>query len=158
MKLVFDEIEFDDEVYELNWLFGRTRDAIQKVRERELAKYGLSISQAALLFILAVYDEPLTPAKLARFFIREDHSVSSILKRMEAKGLVRRTKDLGKKNLVRILVTDKGREAYALSTHRESYHAIYSNLTDEQNKQLTSILKILLDTALEKIKISSIKD
>ncbi len=158
MKTIFDEIEFDDPVYKLNWLLGRTRDAIQKVRVKELAQYGLSTAQAALLFILNASDEPLISAKLARFFVREAHSVSSILKRMEAKGLVTRTKDLSKKNLVRISLTDEGEKAYSLSSRRRAYHKLYSKLTDEQKEQLASILRTLLDEAIKEIKTPSITD
>ena len=46
----------------------------------------------------------VTPAEISRRLLRESHSISQILNRMENKGLVRWVKDLERKNLVRLIL------------------------------------------------------
>ena len=70
---------------------------------------------------------------------------------MEKAGLVRKTKDLDKKNLVRVELTDKGYEAYYQSMGGESIPKKVSSLYDEYCEQLRSSLKKLRDEALKVI-------
>jgi DNA-binding MarR family transcriptional regulator len=68
---------------------------------------------------------------------------------MERKGLVKRAKDLEKKNLVRIALTEKGQRVYAQSTKRESIHQIMSFMSEEKCEQMSECLGELRDKALE---------
>ena len=68
---------------------------------------------------------------------------------MEKQGLVRKVKDLDRKNLVRVVLTEKGREAYYHSTKRESIHQIMSFLSEEERQQLRHCLQTLRDKARE---------
>ena len=142
-----------DRDYELWVLLHQTRDAIYKAREKELARFGLSSITAAALFIVEAINVPATPAEISRWLFREPHSVTGLLNRMEKQGLVRKTKDLEKKNLVRVTLTDKGREAHELSSHRAVIHRILSVLSEEQRQQLTSCLQTLLDMALGELRM-----
>ena len=58
-------------------------------------------------------------------------------------------KDLDRKNLVRVALTEKGRKAYYQSTKRESIHNITSSLSEEECQQMLSYLKTLCDKALK---------
>lgn len=95
-----------DRDYKLWVLLRQAADAIYKARSKELSPLGLSPMASAILFIILAIGERATPAEISRWMFREAHSVSGLLDRMEEKGLVRRTKDLEKKNLVRISLTD----------------------------------------------------
>ena len=74
---------------------------------------------------------------------------------MEKQGLVTRTKDLEQKNLVRVTLTEKGREAYNKSTKRESIHRMLSSIPDDECKSLVACLKVLRDRALDEAGITS---
>jgi DNA-binding MarR family transcriptional regulator len=85
---------------------------LQRARELELGQVGLTIPQAGVLYFLATSKEPLTPMKLSRRMNRQPHTVSALLTRMEAQGLVNATKDLQRKNWVRVSFTKKGEDAF----------------------------------------------
>jgi len=66
---------------------------------------------------------------------------------------VRKTKDLHKKNLVRVSLTGKGEQAYNQSTKIESIHKIMSSLSEEEHQRLDLYLKTLRDRALKELGI-----
>lgn len=140
-----------DRDYELWVLLHQTKDTIYKARDKELHRFGLSPMMAATLFIVQAISGPATPNEISRWLFREPHSVFGLLTRMEKQGLVTRTKDLEKKNMVRVTLTEKGRQALDLSTERQVIHQIFSSLSEEQRQQLTSCLRVLLDKALDQL-------
>ena len=140
-----------DKYFELWELLSETRDAIVRVRELEAAQSGMSASQMKALFFIQAIDGPVTPAQLSRFLFRESQSVSGLLDRMEKQGLIKRVKDLDKKNQVRVAVTEKGRQTYDKSIKRESIRRIMSSLPEEEHQQLKSYLQVLKDKALEEL-------
>lgn len=129
-------------------LLHQTRDAAYKVTEKELRPLGLSPMEAAVMFVVNAADERATPAEISRWLFRESHSVSGLLDRMERRGLVKRNKDLQKKNLVRISLTEKAREIAESYAGPKAIHRILAALTDEQRDQLGECLQTLRDTLL----------
>ncbi|MHC1578967.1 MAG: MarR family winged helix-turn-helix transcriptional regulator [Dehalococcoidia bacterium] len=141
-----------DRDYRLWVLLLQTSDAIYKAREKELSPLGLSAMAAAALFVIKLIGERATPAEISRWMFRESHSVSGLLDRMQEKGLIKRTKDLEKKNLVRVSLTDKGKQAYESSLDIEAIHRILSSLSEEQRQQLATCLEILRNKAVEELR------
>ena len=140
-----------DQYYDLWNLLSEVRDAIVKTREMEASQSGISASQTQVLFFIQTVDGPLTPAQLSRLLFRESQSVSGILSRMEKRGLIKRVKDLDKKNQVRIVMTEKGRQVYSRSTKRRSIQRIMSSLSKEERQQLKSLLQVLMDRTLKEL-------
>lgn len=140
-----------DPYYELWKLLNETGDAIIKTRETEMAQVGISAAQGHTLFFLNAAEEPPTPAQLSRWLFRESQSVSGLLDRMERQGLIRRVKDLDRKNQVRVEITDRGRKVYRESTQRKSIERIMSSLSKEEQKQLKSSLQTLKAKASEEL-------
>ena len=136
-------------------LLHQARDATFRAREKELNKYGISTMKAAVLFTVQAIGHEATPAEISRRLLRRSHGVSALLDRMEKEGLVKRVKDLDRKNMVRGEITEKGYQAYNDSTRRESIHRITSSLSEEERRQLKSWLLKLRDTALQEPRISS---
>ncbi len=137
-----------------SWVFlARTRDAIFKNRVKEFKKYTLSARQSSVLMVLDALDDSPTPAEISRWVFREPHSISDFLKRMERDGLIRRVKDLDRKNLIRVKITEKGREAIHNARKMESIHKIMSSLTKEEHQQLRAILIKLWDKAIRELGI-----
>ncbi len=139
---------YEDEDYRIWTLLAQTRALLYMARGRELIQYDITPRQAAALFAIQAFDSKATPAKVSRRLCREPHTVSSLLSRMEGEGLIRKTKDLDRKNLVRITLTEKGKKAYAQSLRRESIQEIMSTLSKEERQQLSSCLEKLRDKAL----------
>ena len=138
------------------WVFlARTRDAILRNRVKELHKYNLSARQSTVLIALEALGTIVTPAEISRWVFREPHSISNFLKRMERDGFIRRVKDLNRKNMIRIEVTDKGRKAVYSARKMESVHKIMSSLSKEEHQQLRAILEKLWGKALENLGIDS---
>jgi len=140
-----------DEDYELWVLLYQAKDAVEIARDKELRSYGISTMQAAVLFIVQAIGNKATPAEISRWIFRKHHSVSGILNRMEKAGLVSRVRDLDKKNLVRVALTEKGQQAYRDSLKRESLHNIIASLSKEKRQQIRLCLKELRDTALKQV-------
>ncbi len=95
-----------------DWLRLETIMAVmERARNLELAKSGINIPQAAVLYGLKTSAEPLTPMRLARMMHKQPHTVSALVHRMEAQGLVSTKKDMKRKNWLRVSLTRKGEEA-----------------------------------------------
>lgn len=126
------------------WMFlTHTRYAIYRARERELQRYGISPEQVGVLFIIQALENKGTPSEISRYIMRQPHTVSALIDRMEEKGLVKKYNDLEKRNLVRVSITDKGFQAYELSKKRGPIHRIMAVLTDDERSQLRELLRKL---------------
>jgi MarR family transcriptional regulator, organic hydroperoxide resistance regulator len=134
----------DDEDQDLWLLLTHTRYAVFRAREKELQRYGVSPEQMSLLFVVQALGNKATPAALARHIIRQPHTVSALVDRMSKRGLVKKVKDLDRKNLVRVVMTEKGKRTYELSTKRGPIHRIMSTLdADEKTEFRNSLVKLL---------------
>ena len=129
-----------DEDYELWRLLIYTREAIQKARANELYKYGITPRQSGILLAVDFSGNSTTPAAIARFLKRDPSSITSLLKRMERKGLITKSNDPKKKNVKRIALTETGRQVFNLSQNRRSLHRIFATLSEEEYRQLQSAL------------------
>jgi DNA-binding MarR family transcriptional regulator len=136
---------------ELWALLSQASNALSRVADNELRPVGISMMQAAVLYFVKNSKEPATPAALSRWLFREPHTVSQLLMRMETHGVVNRTKDLDKKNMVRITLTEKGEEAYLQQTKMRAIGRIMSSLSPEESDKFGACLKILRDEAIKEL-------
>jgi DNA-binding MarR family transcriptional regulator len=60
-------------------------------------------------------------------------------------GLVRKTRDLKRRNIIRIALTEKGQKALECSLRREVFQRAWSVLTPEKRELLASLLKEVLE-------------
>jgi DNA-binding MarR family transcriptional regulator len=134
------KIQPADQDYDLWVLLNQAQSLMMNARDRYLIKYGITAMQAAVLFITNAVGEETIPAEISRWLLRKPATASGLLDRMEKAGLVERAKDLPRKNLVKIRLTQKGKQAYKQSLKRESLHKIMSCLSKEERQQLESIL------------------
>ena len=70
---------------------------------------------------------------------------------MEKQGLIRRVKDLGRRNLVRIVLTEKGNEAYKNMSECNSINEAFSAIDNESFQQLKSYLRTIRDSVLREL-------
>ncbi|MFC1893600.1 MarR family winged helix-turn-helix transcriptional regulator [Chloroflexota bacterium] len=135
--------------YALWELLAQTHDLAIKTRTRSLRKYNLSSIRAEVFSAIEHIGDKATPAEISRKVSRKPHTVSELLRRMEEDALVIRVKDLERKNMVRVVPTEKGRHAYGQAAELDTIHRILSSLSEEESQQLTSLLLTLRDKALE---------
>ena len=143
-----------DQDYKLWVLLSQAEHAVSKAVEKELSHYNITTVQAAVLFIIQAIGNEATPAEISRWLFRESHSVSGLLSRMEKEGLVRKVKDLDRKNMVRVTLTEKGQQVYRQSNKRGSIRKIMSCLSEEEHQQLTSCLERLRNKALKELSVN----
>jgi len=129
-------------------LLSRTLRALERAREIELERFDLSPIEAAVLHALITADETVIPAKLSRWLYREPHTMSGLLNRMEDKGLVKKSKDLEKKNLVRVTLTKKGEQAFHQQWDARIVPKITSFLSKKELDNLEECLNKLEGKAL----------
>jgi len=140
-----------DEDYNLWVLLHQTTDAVLRARQKELDQYSISFIEVGVLVVIQAIGEKATPSEISRRIFREPHSVSALLNRMEKRGLLTKTQDLDRKNMVRVSITEKGRQAYDKSTRRKSIYRIISSLSEEDCQQLRSCLEKLRNKAFKEL-------
>jgi DNA-binding MarR family transcriptional regulator len=146
-----DEAQLNEN--EVMWarLFMATK-VVERAREIELSRANVSLIQAMVLHVLKIAAEPLTPTKLARMLCREPHSMSALVDRMEKQGLVRKKHDLSRKNLVRVVLTAKGEEAFQRQRSINVVSNITACLTKEERETLASCADKMRSRAIELIR------
>ena len=136
----------------ITWiLLLQTRDALLQAREKELSQYGISAEQAWVLFTVQAIGHSPTLTEISRWIFRKPNTVFSLLERMERKGLVKKTKNSVRKNLVRVELTEKGQQAYYQATKMKSIHKVMSCLSEEDRQQLNLYLSKLREKQLKKL-------
>lgn len=142
---------YGDEDQDMWLLLTHTRYAVFRAREKELQRYGISPEHASLLFTVKAMDNKATPAALARYLLRQPHSISALVDRMVKKGMVKKVKDLDRKNLVRVVITEKGQQTYEITTKRGPIHRIMSSLNADEKKDFARYLEKIYAQARKEI-------
>jgi DNA-binding MarR family transcriptional regulator len=140
----------DDEVLWENMFL--TSSALQRARELELAQVGLTMAQAGVLYFLKITKEPLTPMKLSRLMHKQPHTISALVTRMEADGLLKTTKDLERKNWVRVSLTKKGEQAFNRQMTQKIARNVTSCLSKKERDAIVPVCKKLRVHAAEIIR------
>jgi DNA-binding MarR family transcriptional regulator len=81
-----------------------------KAVDQALTRAGISYAQAAVLIALGRAGAPLPLSRLARTLVQEAQSVTSLIDRLEARGLVRRMPDKRDRRVVNVVLTPSGDE------------------------------------------------
>ncbi|MGD0114603.1 MAG: MarR family transcriptional regulator [Dehalococcoidia bacterium] len=124
---------------------------LRKESERALSAWRLTVPQAAVLALLAEASGPLPITRLARLLLQESPSITTLVDRMCASGLVKRTKDPNDRRLVLIQLTAKGRHVH----DEVRSHAIA--VSDEMFGVLTDEERIALRRLLQKFGRANVK-
>ena len=80
---------------------------MSRVADNELRQAGISMMQFVVLVFVLNAKEQVTSTRISHGLFRESHTVCQLLMCMETQSLVKRAKDLDRKNIVRITLTDK---------------------------------------------------
>ena len=134
-----------DEDFDLWVLLEQSSFAVARARDLELNHYGLTPAQASVLYTLEKNNGQATQAEISQYTMRQPHSVSTLLNRMTALGLVKKVREsIGNKS--RIVITEKGRKLYT-STKKSSIKMIFSILSKEEKEKLSYYLNSVRERA-----------
>ena len=102
------DLKFTDAALTTWALLRQTWSMMDKVAETRLAKVGLTPEKIAVLWACREHPGPIIPAEIARLVSRESQSVTGLLNRMEAEGLVTRIPKRKGRPYTEIKLTQKG--------------------------------------------------
>src|SRR4030043_2356656 len=119
----------NDPRIKLHALLDSTRETIHKAVKLELAQYQMSQSQVKVMHMLAQNEEGLTPTQLSESAIRELNSITTLINRMQKKGLVAKVKRDGD-NKTYVVLTDKGMDIYNNTVTERSITLIFDALSE----------------------------
>jgi DNA-binding MarR family transcriptional regulator len=116
-----------------------------------IQKTGLSGPQLVLLQIMG-QRETVTAGELARRASLSQATVTTILDRLEERGLVLRKRSVDDKRRVHVILTDKGNEALAIAPHllQDNFVKAFTALPDwEQHLLIASLERVayMMDAA-----------
>lgn len=123
-----------------------------RVAEQELRALDLTMIQAAVLYWVKTSKTPPTPADLSRLLFRRPHTVLDLLGRMEKQGLITRKRDPRRKNVSRIVLTDKGEQAFKRQREVRGIAGILTELTPEESETVLVALEKMRKKAIEELK------
>lgn len=151
--MVKQEFMNEDPSYALWLLLLQTNKAIHMARKEELGRIGISVSDAGILYYTEKLGMKATPAEISRCLSKLPHGVSTIISKLEQKGLVQKVSDLNRKNMVRVVLTERGKKTQQKAKQREAIHNIVASLSEEESEHLMGLLQKLRNKALKRIKL-----
>lgn len=144
-------IEDTDKYYKLWLLLIQVKDAIHRARQKELRQVGITANEAGVLFYVQALGARANPAEIARCLFKRPHAISMLASKLAKEGLVNKVNDLDRKNLVRVELTVKGKQAFDHASKRAVIHRILSSLSEKERGQLSSHLEKLRREAFEEL-------
>ncbi len=136
--------------YKLWVMMGHVLDAILRARKAEIAELGITPVETTALYIIREIGRPCSPAEIARKMVREHSTVLALLKRMEKKGLIVRTKDDLDRSWT-ISLTAYGKITCAKASELEAVHDAFSPLSENDKKKLEDFLIIIYEKATSRL-------
>jgi DNA-binding MarR family transcriptional regulator len=137
-----------EEARQLTMLLARVSSGLHRAREHELRPLGIPLMHYAVLYLLGIEEGPLAPAEISRKLLRRHQAVLQLLGRMEKLGYVAVQRGPRKGGPVKVVMTDKGKEALDIAWEREQAVAdIFSSLSKQERGTLNVYLERLCDRA-----------
>jgi DNA-binding MarR family transcriptional regulator len=129
---------------------------LRKETDRALLPLGMTVAQTYVLAVLDVVERPLPVTELARVMLQESPSVTRLVDRMSARGLVERLDDPTDRRRSLVAATTKGKKVLeevrkpANATSDEAFGA----LTARERATLKRLLRKFTDAALSRFGVA----
>jgi DNA-binding MarR family transcriptional regulator len=140
--------------FEIWTLFNRTQNSIYRIRELELAQFGLTVEQSAILNLLLDRGGSTTAKTIEYLTLRQHHSISTLINRMIKMNLVAKKKSPGSKKF-EISITQHGEELYKKAPIH-SIEIVFSPLKAKDRERLNDYLITILEKARDLLGLSFI--
>jgi DNA-binding MarR family transcriptional regulator len=143
------EVDVEEQkLFELNLLIWlQIADLDHKmvlVRDKELAKHSITPRQMHILRLINALGEKAAISLIAKAMERKVDVVSRQAVGMEMDGLIKRIRVKPKSRLLKLELTDKGRELLKVSRFSDGMNQVSSILNEKELKQLHAVLNKLL--------------
>jgi DNA-binding MarR family transcriptional regulator len=133
---------------------GRAHKFVRAWGDRELLPLGATVTDFILLFQIGSAAPPgLSQTEVARFADMGGPALVRHLDRMEGDGVVERTRDADDRRVLRVLLTDAGRERLAeiAAVMTRCDRELRALLTDDEARVMQSALDKLFAFALQQV-------
>lgn len=140
----------DDVSFGLWRLLYHTAFVINRSRQKELAQYGVTPEQAHVLDILYQSRGMATIRDIVNITMRQHHSISTLVSRMAAQGLLKKVRSPADARQYNVLITEKGKKLFRTITRR-SITDIFSCLSERDRQALDDRLKKLVKKAYQAV-------
>jgi len=128
-------------------LLEHSNSLISRARELELAQYGITMEQMAVMHALLISDGSATIEEIAAIIVRQHNSVSTLVDRMCKINLVEKEKKPRQKKYT-VRITDNARKIVS-AIPRKSIEMFFADLAPEEKDQLATYLEKLITTGHE---------
>ncbi|MEM7538102.1 MAG: MarR family winged helix-turn-helix transcriptional regulator [Chloroflexota bacterium] len=133
----------------LNDALGFNLDRVAKLLRRELtltlADYDLTLEQWQIMFVIWNGGKMLNQQNITQLTLKDKHSVSRLIKKLEAKGWLEKHPDPNDARIFLVTATKKGQTQRA--TVMEQLYAHFQNLeiglSQQERLQLLTLLKTI---------------
>jgi DNA-binding MarR family transcriptional regulator len=133
-------------------LLVRTWYAISRLRELELAQFGITVEQSSILKIMSLRGGSITAKELEYLTMRQQHSISTLINRMYKSGLVDKKKEPNERRH-RIITTPEG-ERINNQVTTTSIEIVFSSLSEAEKTQYSHYIRTIYTKARELLGLS----
>ncbi|MFC2045320.1 MarR family winged helix-turn-helix transcriptional regulator [Chloroflexota bacterium] len=148
-----ETFQYNELLHRVWVIWHHTAELIIKCEDTTfIEKTGLSHQQYVVLLIMALNDEPTTATHIAHHMSKNVNTLSTMLDRMESKGLVKKVRDLVDRRSVSLVMTDEGKRKLQASTIA-GWELIEKLLSDFSEEELQSLIQLM-----EKMRKSTLKE
>ena len=118
----------------------RVQGKLQKLSKRHLERYNLSGAEYGIIRNLG--EETLTLSELSQRLLRVNSNTTAMIDNLEAKELVQRVPDPDDRRVIRVRLTEAGRQLrdQVVPKQNEFIHQLLASLTDFETTALTALL------------------
>ncbi len=137
-------------------LLHQAYSLIYKNLDQAMTKAGISQAQASVLVVLKSVGRPLPLSRLARLLVQEAQSVTSLVDRLESRGLVRRVPDGRDRRVINVQLTPDGEALFEqiYPEARQGISEIFATLNQRELHALTESLRKLRNRGADVLKLN----
>jgi len=139
--------------YRLWTYLNTTRFTISRLRELELARFGITVEQSSILRVLVDRTTPVRVKDLENATLRQHHSISTLINRMAGLDLVSTKRIPGKKSY-QISISSSGRTLFGKFT-TAAVDMTFGTLKEKEKQELAACLHSLYARARNLLGMSS---
>ena len=133
-----------DPNFKLWLLFSSIHHKMVALSEKELYPYNITTSQLRLLRIIESLGSKAILSEVAKIVERKLDVISRQATMMEKDGIITRIRDKPKSRLLRLELTEKGKELLKTIHSSQGMNEVLSVLTEKERQQMSSALKRVL--------------
>jgi DNA-binding MarR family transcriptional regulator len=133
-----------DSNFKLWLLFTSVHHKMVALREKELNPTNITTGQFRMLRIIESLGSKAILSEVAKIVERKLDVISRQAAMMEKGGLITRIRDKPKSRLLRLELTEKGKELLRTIHRSQGMNEVLSVLTEKERQQMSSALKRVL--------------